>query len=135
MLRESRLQRIILLTALLYEGFGGLSGGVLLALKPDGSYMKMPVEIMNGFFPDYFIPGIILILMGILNITAFSLVLKRNRLDWLFSGMAMGGFIIWFTVEIIVLGGLHWLHIMWGLPVIIGFITTIPLAPWIKKTS
>lgn len=133
MIHESKLQRMILLSVLLYEGLGGLSGGILLALKPDGSYMKMPVEIMNGFFPDYLIPGLILIAIGALNLAAFLLVLKRHRLDWIFGGMAMGGYIIWFAVEIIVLRELHWLHIMWGVPVLVGFWMVFPLLPRMKK--
>jgi len=34
---------------------------------------------------------------------------------------------IWFTVEIIILQEFHWLHAMWGLPVLVGIMVTIPL--------
>ena len=120
-------QRIMLLTIIAYEALGGLLGGILLVLEPGGSYMDMPVEIMNGAFPDFLIPGIILLGMGMLNAVAFFSVLRRTSNDWIMAGLAMGGFIIWFVVEIIILQELHWLHLMWGLPVLIGFMVTIPL--------
>ena len=119
--------RIILLTALAYEGLGGIAGGILLIAEPSGSYMKMPVEMMNGVFPDFMIPGVILLGMGILNVFAFFSVLRRTTYDWLMAGFAMGGYIIWFVVEIVILQELHWLHLMWGLPVILGFMAAIPL--------
>ena len=58
MVRQPTWQRIIVLTVLGYEGLGALLGGGLLAAAPDGRLMNMPVEIMRGFFPDYFIPGL-----------------------------------------------------------------------------
>ena len=42
---------------------------------------------------------------------------------------AMGGLGIWFTVEIAILRELHWLHFMWGVPVILGGFMAIPLLP------
>ena len=114
-------QRILLLIVLAYEGLGGIAGGILLTAKPDGQLMKMPVNIMHGTFPDFMIPGIILLGLGILSCIAFYVVLRRKPTDWLWAGTAMGGYLIWFIVEIIILRGVHWLHAMWGLPVVAGF--------------
>jgi len=119
--------RITLLTMLAYEALGGMLGGILLIAEPGGSFMDMPVEMMRGVFADFMIPGIILLGMGILNAFAFFSVLKRTEHDWIMAGMAMGGFVIWFVVEIIIIQELHWLHLMWGLPVLIGSIALIPL--------
>lgn len=113
-------QRLILLSVLGYETAGALSGGFLLALAPDGRLMDMPIEIMHEFFKDFLVPGLMLIGLGILNAIAFIAVLFRKRNGWFFSGLALGGLFIWFTVEIIILQDVHWLHAMWGLPVIIG---------------
>lgn len=126
---QPKWQRIILLSVLGYETAGGLSGGILLALAPDGRIMDMPVEIMHGFFNDFFIPGLILIGLGIINAVAFVSVLLKDRNGWIISGLALGGLVIWFTVEIIVLKEFHWLHAMWGLPVILGCVMMIPLIP------
>lgn len=127
------MKRIILLTILAYEGLGGILGGILLISAPDGHLMKMPVELMNGAFPDFFIPGLILTGMGILTSCAFFFVLLKNRIDWIMAGLALVGFTIWFAVEIAVLQELHWLHIMWGVPVLVGIWAALPLIPEARK--
>ena len=127
-------QRITLLTVLGYEGLGALTGGSLLVAKPDGRYMDMPVGIMHGTFRDFLIPGIILFCLGLLNIAAFAVVLRRTRVDWVAAGLAIGGMIVWFFVEIVILRELHWLHVMWGFPVILGGIMALPLLPFRRET-
>jgi hypothetical protein len=91
--------------------------------------MDMPVGIMHGVFRDFLIPGIILFGLGILTTAAFIAVLRRTRSDWVMAGIAMGGLVIWFWVEIAILQTLHWLHAMWGIPVLLGVLVTIPLIP------
>jgi hypothetical protein len=120
-------QRVVLLVILGYEGAGALTGGGLLAASPDGRFMDMSVSIMNGFFPDFLIPGIMLIGLGILNSAAFVSVLKRSRIDWFLAGFALGRLAIWFIVEIIILWEFHWLHAMWGLPVLAGCVLSYPI--------
>ena len=129
MARQPTWQRIIVLTVLVYEGVGALLGGGLLAAAPDGRLMNMPVEIMHGFLPDFFVPGLILIGLGILNCAAFVAVLRRTKADWLVAGLALGGLIVWFMIEIADLHQLHWLHAMWGLPVVLGAFMALPLIP------
>jgi len=124
---QPKWQRIILLSVLGYETAGALSGGFLLALAPDGRLMDMPIEIMHGFFKDFLAPGFMLIGLGVLNAAAFITVLLKNRNGWILSSLALGGLFIWFTVEIIILQEFHWLHAMWGLPVLVGIMVTIPL--------
>ena len=127
MARQPAWQRIILLIVLGYEGLGALTGGGLLVAEPDGRLMDMPVEIMHGVFSNFLIPGIILTGLGILNTTAFVAVLRRTRIDWLLTSLGLGGLTIWFIVEIVILKDFHWLHAMWGLPVILGIMVTLPL--------
>jgi hypothetical protein len=126
---QSKWQRIILLIVLGYEGAGALLGGSLLIAAPDGKFMAMPVDIMHGTFQDFLTPGIILFLLGLLNAAAFFAVLRRTRFDWLMAALALGGLIIWFWIEIAILQGVHWLHAMWGLPVMLGVLVAIPLVP------
>lgn len=119
--------RLALLLVLGYEAAGAIVGGILLVAAPDGRYMDMPVEMMHGTFPDYLIPGWILLGLGILNAFAFSAVLRRWRNDWSMAVLGLGALNIWFVVEIIILRELHWLHGMWGLPVLLGWVAAIPL--------
>ncbi|HEX5025648.1 MAG TPA: DUF998 domain-containing protein [Agriterribacter sp.] len=124
---QPRWQRIILLVILGYEAAGCLLGGSLLVAAPDGRYMDMPVDIMHDVFRDFLVPGIILFALGILNTIAFITVLRRTSADWLVAGLALGGLFIWFVVEIIIIRELHWLHLMWGIPVLLGWVVAIPL--------
>ena len=127
MIRQPVWQRIILLIVLGYEGLGALTGGILLVAEPDGRLMDMPVEIMHGIFNNFLVPGFILTGLGILNTAAFVAVLRRSRIDWILAGLALGGLTIWFIVEIVILKEFHWLHAMWGLPVLAGCLVVIPL--------
>ena len=120
-------QRISLLCILGYEAAGCLLGGSLLIAAPDGRLMDMPIDIMHGFFDDFLIPGILLLGLGILNAIAFVAVLRRTWSDWFMAGLALGGLLIWFVVEIIILQELHWLHAMWGIPVLLGWVLAIPI--------
>jgi hypothetical protein len=128
-------QRIILLIVLGYEAAGAMLGGTLLIAAPGGQYMDMPVGIMHGVFMDFLFPGLILLALGILNVFAFVSVLRRTLNDWLMAGLALGGLLIWFIVEIIILQELHWLHAMWGLPVLLGWIVTVPLIAFRNRTA
>ncbi len=127
-------QRVILLCVLGYEGAGALAGGILLVAAPDGRLMDMPVEIMYGVFRDFLIPGLILIGLGILTTAAFVAVLRRTRYDWLLAGLALGALAVWFIVEIAILREVHWLHAMWGLPVLAGGLAALPLVPSRRAT-
>ena len=122
-------QRAVLLIVLAYEALGCVTGGIFLEAAPDGRLMNMPITLMHGAFPDFLIPGIILLGLGLVNAIAFFSVLRRSVWDWVMALFAMGGLGIWFTVEIAILQELHWLHFMWGVPVIIGGFMAIPLLP------
>lgn len=131
---SQKLQRILLLIILAYEGWGGITGGTLLTFAPDGDIMKMPVEIMHGYFPNFLIPGLILTAMGALTTSAFFAVLFKRNIGWLLSLLSMGGYIIWFATEI-VLVGTHWLQIMWGAPVVVGLLYVLPMVPLLHKKT
>ncbi|MFA6059161.1 MAG: DUF998 domain-containing protein [Taibaiella sp.] len=122
-------QRVILLAVLAYEAVGCLLGGTILIIAPDGRLMDMPVSIMRGTFDNFLMPGILLFGLGILNVLAFIAVLRRIANAWIMATLATGGLAIWFWVEIAILQQLHWLHAMWGLPVIPGGVMTILMLP------
>ena len=117
----------MLLFILACEAAGALSGGILLVAAPDGRIMDMRVDIMHGVFSDFLIPGILLFGLGILNAVAFFAVIRKSRFDWIIAGLALGGLLVWFSVEIAILQELHWLHLVWGLPVYVGILAAIPV--------
>ena len=48
---------------------------------------------------------------------------------------ALGGFLVRFFVEILVVRPLHWLQAMWGFPVIWGIVVGAPLLPFGAATA
>lgn len=131
---QRKWQRASLLTVLGYEGAGALVGGSLLVARPDGGYMDIPVSVMRGAFASFLIPGVILFLLGALNVSAVVAVWRRSLTGWIAAGLALGGLGVWFFVEIVILRELHWLHAMWGLPVLWGIGVAIPLIPIDRRT-
>jgi hypothetical protein len=134
MIGQRRWQRTLLLTVLGYEGLGALVGGSSLVARPDGRYMNIPVGLMHGVFSDFLVPGVVLFGLGLLNVAGFFMVLRRSRWDWAGAGLALGALTVWFFVEIAILRELHWLHVMWGFPVILGGLVALPLLPFRPTT-
>jgi len=116
------------LSVLAFEAIGSFIGGPLLIAAPDGRLMSIPVAELQGLFPDFLVPGLLLTALGILNTVAFFVLLRRQPSAWLWVGLALGGFLIWFIVELSVMGAKSWAQAMWGLPILIGLATAWPLA-------
>jgi hypothetical protein len=110
----------VLLALILFQGFGGIGGGVALVIKPDGSLLQMPATALHGaFFGNYLLPGLILFLiLGALPVFIFSILIARpewhimqvlniykNRYPgWTLSLFLGLGLIIWMDVEVAVIG-------------------------------
>ena len=95
----------LLLALLLLQGLGGLAGGLSLTLAPDGSIMKMPTSLLDGSpFPDFLIPGLILLLvLGVLPLVAAAGLWVRRRWAWYASFVVGCGLMIWILVEITII--------------------------------
>jgi hypothetical protein len=57
----------------------------------------------------------------------------KRHIDWILAGLALVGFAIWFGVEIFILRELHWLHVVWGVPVLVGIWAALPLIPNVQN--
>lgn len=119
--------RWLLLGILAFEAVGAFVGGPALVAAPDGSLMKIPVSELHGVFADFLIPGLLLTGLGLLSAAAFFVVLGRKRSSWLWVGLALGGFLVWFVVELGICGAKSWAQAAWGLPVPIGILVAWPL--------
>jgi hypothetical protein len=117
-----------LLAVLAFEAIGGFLGGPLLIAAPDGHLMQMPVAILDGVFADFLVPGLLLTSLAALNAAAFIVVLRRKPSAWLWAGLALGGFLVWFLVELLVVGAKTWAQAVWGVPVLVGVAAALPLA-------
>jgi hypothetical protein len=95
----------VLLVLLVIQGLGGLAGGLSLSIKPDGSVMGMPTSLLDGSpFPDYLIPGLILLLvLGVLPLAAAGGLWLRRRWGWYAAFVVGSGLMIWILVEITII--------------------------------
>jgi hypothetical protein len=95
----------ILIGLLLLQGLGGLGGGLSLSVRPDGSIMGMPTSLLDGSpFPDYLIPGLILLLvLGVLPLVAAAGLWLRRRWAWYAAFVVGCGLMIWILVEITII--------------------------------
>ena len=96
----------VLFGLLVLQGLGGIGGGALLTLKPDGGLLKMPLSYLEGSpFSDYLVPGVILLcVLGIFPLVVAFGLLRRRPWAW-FGACAVGcGLMIFEVVEYGVIG-------------------------------
>lgn len=112
-----RLLRIFTSGLLLFNGIGAIYGGYDLLAYPDGSGMKLSVDMLrHSPFHDFFIPGLILFVVnGLLSVAALLFLLLRYKkyteiVMW--QGMVLTG---WIAIQIALLRTVVALHLVLGL--------------------
>jgi hypothetical protein len=101
---------------LLLNGIGALYGGWNLIAYPDGSSFKMPISILKySPFSNFYIPGIILFTTNGLLSLFVLLVIVLNIKNYALLIVAQGALLTgWIVVEVIMLKGVHYLHVIFG---------------------
>lgn len=121
----------LLLFLLLFLAIGGIYGGMMLITDPSGEKIQFPPEVIERLpFPDYLIPGIILILgMSVLPLlTTYALWFRPNwkwpqilniypeqHWSWtyaLYTGIILA---IWINVQILITGAIGQIQPFYGL--------------------
>jgi hypothetical protein len=105
---------------MIFNGISAIIGGLMLILKPDGSSMGMPPDMITMFgnspFRDFLIPGIILFIMnGISSFVASVPVIRRTKNYYLlviYQGCVLT---VWIAVQIYFIPTFHFLQITYGL--------------------
>lgn len=110
----TRLTAVILLA---FNGIGALYGGGMLIYDPSGAMLGLPKETLkHSPFSDFFLPGLILfVILGLGSIvTCIVAIMKTQGYPFLtiFIGFALS---IWISVQMLMLQGVHWAHILYGL--------------------
>lgn len=98
-----------------FIGLGAVAGGFLMIIKPDGSIMDMPPDMLKGSpFRDFLVPGIILFSVnGLGNLFAGIMSFRRLPLAG-FAGIFFGlGLMIWIFIQVTMIGGGHWLQYLY----------------------
>ncbi|HEY4392367.1 MAG TPA: hypothetical protein VGN02_13575 [Paenibacillus sp.] len=138
----------------LFLGIGAVFGGVALVIDPSGDMLGMPSDIMQiELFPNYLIPGIILLVfMGICPlIVAWGLltkreckwaerlnVFKKSHWSWAYSLYISIILIIWISVETYILNAVAIVHLFYiALGLAIQIVTVLPIVneAYLKETE
>jgi len=105
---SNRVARIALVVLEVLMGLAAVGGGLALVLT-NGQVMGMPLELLRGSpFGTYFIPGLVLLAVGILNLISAAAMLRRHRLGAPASVVVGIMWIGWFVVQVAVVGFLNW---------------------------
>lgn len=133
----------VLIVLQFFLGIGAIVGGGLLVINPSGELLQMPLSLLeNSPFPNYFIPGLLLLLMlGVAPIwIGYGLIRKHNssfasklnifpnqHWSWnlsLYSGFAL---IIWIVVQTYFLQAVNAVHLLYfALGILIQIVTLLP---------
>src|SRR5215207_8667249 len=104
---SNRVARIALVVLEVLMGLAAVGGGLALVLT-NAQVMGMPLELLRGSpFGTYFIPGLVLLAVGILNLISAAAMLRRHRLGAPASVVGIM-WIGWFVVQVAVVGFLNW---------------------------
>lgn len=90
----------------LFVGIGAIPAGYSLFTTPDGSFLGMTAESLEGSpFTDFFIPGLFLfIVLGLVNLFAAMLVFKQHKHSGL-AGLIMGLILVaWIVIQVAIIG-------------------------------
>lgn len=109
---KTRRIEIILGIILTLVALGAIPAGLAMILKPDGSIMHLPIDILMGSpFKDFLIPGIFLLgVNGLAGLAGAVLCFIHSRYAAI-SGLILGiGLVVWITFQLITTGLISWMQ-------------------------
>ncbi len=110
--------KIILLILLCFVGITAAVCGVVMMISPDGSPLQLSRDLLKLTpFRDFFIPGLVLLAVGLTNlIAAIRLLLKKKWYPWsITAGAAISGWIVAQMILIQTVNGMQMLYLAAGL--------------------
>ena len=111
--------KIILLILLSAVGITSVICGIIMITNPDGSILKLSRDLLKPTpFEEFFIPGLVLLLVGLTNTVAAILVVlnKRKWYRWsITAGALITGWIIAQMILIQTVNGMQILYLGAGL--------------------
>ncbi len=107
--------KILLFVLLLFIGVTAMVSGIMLMAKPDGSFFRLPTDVLYDTpFKNFLLPGIILAFaVGGTNLYALFYQIRNHprRYGWAITG----GVLItgWIVVQMILLHTVNWFHFVY----------------------
>ena len=99
----------------LFIGLGAVAGGLGLVSEPDGSNLGMPLSMLeHSPFPDFLIPGMVLLMVNGLGSIAGSVASFRLFRHAAEIAMVLGAFLVaWLIMQVYWIQTFHWLHALY----------------------
>lgn len=96
----------LLIVAVLFQGLSGVGGGVALIADPTGALIGMPVGMLaRSPFDDFFLPGLILLLvLGVVPICVSWGLWRRRPWAWHGSVFVGASLVVWIAVQVAMVG-------------------------------
>lgn len=111
----NKIYRWVELGILGFVALSAIPSGIIMIIFPQGDPINMPLSMLKGSpFNSFFWPGVMLLgVIGLGHAIVLVMGLKRLRL-FEPAAAAMGlGLIIWLYVQVSMIGGGHWLQILY----------------------
>ena len=104
------------------------SSGLMMISDPGGQALNLPISLLeNTPFKDFRIPGILLTIIGVINLFAVFYNMRRHtkRYNWaLAGGILISG---WIIIQMILIQSFHWLHFAYLLAGILIMLISVQL--------
>jgi len=97
----------------LFVGVGALAGGSAAILNPRSPLGIPPETLQYSPFTDFLIPGLILfVLLGLGNLAAGLLVLRRFKFSGYAGILLSGALVFWIIIQCVMLRSVVFLHVL-----------------------
>jgi hypothetical protein len=109
---KTRRIEIILGIILMLVALGAIPAGLAMILKPDGSILHLPPEIIQGSpFKDFLLPGIYLFgVNGLAGLAGAIICFVHSRFSAI-SGLILGiCLVVWIIVQLLTTGLISWMQ-------------------------
>jgi len=113
-------------------GAAALLGGGALVVWSNGKMLRLPVTLLaQSPFTDFLLPGVILFgTVGVFNLIACYLALRRESGAELISFLAGGVLLIWVGIEAVIIDASSWLQLVSAALAVLVVLDAI----WIRRS-
>lgn len=102
----------ILYTLIILMAISAIVSGLMMVTHPDGGSLGLPLSLLEPTsFPDYFFPGVLLILViGFPHLVSIYYLGRKHKKQYIFSMFAGMALVSWIIVQVILIHSANWLH-------------------------